>query len=99
MKKTQALLRKAYWKLGAILMPMSFTVGKPGADIHYASTFPMRALPRAGNTNLVGELAGHENLHIVDGACLPQLTEKSHTLTIMANADRIARALLSKSTA
>lgn len=99
MKRTQALLRKAYWKLGAILMPMSFTVGKPGADIHYASTFPMRATPGEGNTNLVGELAGHENLHIVDGACLPQLTEKSHTLTIMANADRIARALLTKSTA
>ena len=38
-----------------------------------------------------GELHGLMGVHVVDGACLPSLTEKSHTLTIMANADRIAR--------
>ena len=96
MRKTENLLRKAYWKLGAILMPMSFTVGKPGADIHYAATFPMRSSPGPCSTDVLGEVTGLQGLHIVDGACLPKLTEKSHTLTIMANADRISRALATK---
>lgn len=94
MKKTETLLRKAYWKLGAVLMPMSFTVGKPGADIHYSATLPMTATPQPGTTNRVGEVTGLAGLHIVDGAVLPKLSEKSHTLTIMANADRIARAIV-----
>lgn len=94
MKKTETQLRKAYAKLGALLLPTSFTVGRPGADIHYAATLPMQSNPVQGGTNLYGEVASLEGLHIVDGACLPVLTEKSHTLTIMANADRISRHLV-----
>lgn len=93
MKATEAKLRRIYWKIGALLMPMSFTVGKPGADIHYAGTLPMHSLPKIGQTDIFGEVAGLPGVHVVDGTCLPSLTEKSHTLTIMANADRIGRSL------
>ncbi|SDA52140.1 Choline dehydrogenase [Pseudomonas sp. NFACC15-1] len=93
MKAAEAKLRRIYWKMGAILMPMSFTVGRPGADIHYAGTLPMHSTPRIGQTDSLGEVAGLGGVHIVDGACLPSLTEKSHTLTLMANADRISRSL------
>lgn len=93
MKTAEAKLRRIYWKMGAILMPMSFTVGKPGADIHYAGTFPMRPTPTCGQTDAFGEVEGLLGVHVVDGACLPSLTEKSHTLTIMANADRIGRSV------
>lgn len=93
MKAAEAKLRRIYWKMGALLMPMSFTVGRPGADIHYAGTLPMHSTPRIGQTDGLGEVAGLGGVHIVDGACLPSLTEKSHTLTLMANADRIARSL------
>jgi len=93
MKVAEAKLRRIYWKMGALLMPMSFTIGKPGADIHYAGTLPMHSAPRIGQTDRFGEVAGLPGVHIVDGACLPSLTEKSHTLTLMANADRIARSL------
>lgn len=86
-------LRKSYWSLGGMLMPMSFTVGMPGGDIHYAGTLPMRASPDRGETNAVGELCGAEGVYVVDAACLSELSEKSHTLTIMANADRIARSV------
>jgi hypothetical protein len=86
-------LRRAYWQLDAVLLPKSFTVGRPGGDIHYSGTLPMRRRPRIGETNVLGEIAGVANAHVVDGACLPTLSEKSHTLTIMANADRIGRAL------
>lgn len=91
MQTAEKRLRKAYWRLGALLLPMSFTVGRPGGDIHYAGTLPMRKIPRPGESNANGELYGAEGLHIVDGACLSSLSEKSHTLTIMANADRIGR--------
>lgn len=87
-------LRKVFWKVGALLLPKSFTVGCPGSDIHYASSLPMRAHPMPGETNGFGELFGLDGVHIADGACLSSLSEKSHTLTIMANADRIARRLV-----
>lgn len=87
-------LRKAFWKLGGILLPNSFTVGKPGSDIHYASSLPMRTNPVHGETDASGQLFGLDGVHVADGAALSSLTEKSHTLTIMANADRIARRLV-----
>ena len=88
-----AQLRRAFRRLGAWVMPGSFRPGIPGADIHYAASLPMRASPDIGQTDLLGELTRQSDLHIVDGASLPVLTEKSHTLTIMANADRISREL------
>lgn len=93
MKSAEMKLRRIYWRMGALLMPMSFTVGKPGADIHYAGTLPMNSTPRIGQTDIFGEVEGIPGVHVVDAACLPSLTEKSHTLTIMANADRIGRSL------
>ena len=86
-------LRAAYRKLGLIMMPTSFTVGRPGGDIHYAATLPMRATPVPGQTAASGALAGVDGIYVADGACLSALSEKSHTLTIMANADRIANQL------
>jgi choline dehydrogenase-like flavoprotein len=93
MSDATSRLRKSYWKLGALLLPTSFTQGRPGGDIHYSCTLPMRHRPILGETNANGELAGLIGVHVVDGACLPAQTEKSHTLTIMANADRIGRVL------
>ena len=93
MSDASSRLRKSYWPLGAVLLPMSFTIGRPGADIHYSGTLPMRKKPILGETDAQGELAGLVGVHVVDGACLPTLSEKSHTLTIMANADRIGREL------
>ena len=94
MRLAEQRLRKAFWKLGALLLPMSFTVGKPGGDIHYTCSLPMRARPDYGETNAFGELFGLDNVYIVDGASLTDHSEKSHTLTIMANADRIGRRLV-----
>jgi choline dehydrogenase-like flavoprotein len=86
-------LRLHFVRLGAMLMPSSFTIGQPGGDIHYACSLPMRHRPVSGETDAWGELAGCDGVHVVDGASLPTLVEKSHTLTIMANADRIGRHL------
>jgi choline dehydrogenase-like flavoprotein len=96
MDEASRSLRKSYWCLGAMLLPGSFTIGRPGGDIHYAGTLPMRRSPVVGETTQLGEVVGLEEVYIVDGACLPILSEKSHTLTIMANADRIGRQLITR---
>lgn len=96
MDEASRKLRKAYWALGAMLLPGSFTVGRPGSDIHYAGTLPMRKMPAIGETSQLGEVSGLDEVYVVDGACLPVLPEKSHTLTIMANADRIGKLIAMK---
>ncbi|MEZ5738035.1 MAG: FAD-dependent monooxygenase [Burkholderiaceae bacterium] len=93
MAQAQAQLRAHFRRLGAIMLPFSFALGKPGGDLHYAGSLPMRAQPARGQTDRWGELAGYDGVHVVDGASLSALTEKSHTLTLMANADRIGRRL------
>ena len=93
MQEIQAKLRKTYWGLGAILLPGSFKVAMPGSDIHYSGTLPMKKNPNLGETSQIGEVKGLQGVYVVDGACLPFLPEKSHTLTIMANADRIGHIL------
>lgn len=92
LKLAASRLRRAYARLGAFMLPTSFTPGPPGGDIHYAGSLPMRSQPVRGQTDADGQLHGLSGLYVVDGASLPSLSEKSHTLTIMANADRIANA-------
>ena len=79
--------------LGAWMLPGSFLPARAGADMHYAGTLPIRAVPQAHQCHGNGEIAGLPGVYAVDGASLPQLPAKAHTLTIMANADRIARGL------
>ncbi len=75
-----------FGKLGAFLIPGSFNLSAPGADVHYASTLPMGIY-----TSENGELLGAKGVYLVDGSCLGDLPAKNLTFTIMANADRIAR--------
>ncbi len=95
MNEAEKKLRKVFWKLGAILLPKSFTIGSVGNDIHYAGTIPMKLTPSIGESNSIGEVLTLDGLHVVDGACLPVLPAKSHTFMIMANADRIGRIIAS----
>ncbi|MGQ0800639.1 MAG: FAD-dependent monooxygenase [Pseudomarimonas sp.] len=80
-------------RLGGWMLPGSFVAGAAGADLHYAATLPHALQPLPHECNLDGEVVGLPGVHVVDGAVLPMLPAKAHTLTIMANADRIASAL------
>jgi hypothetical protein len=91
MNQVQKKIRTVYSSLGAILLPKSFLIGQPGGDLHYVGTLPMKHLPSIGETSSTGEVEGLSGIYVVDGACLPFPTEKPHTLTIMANADRIGK--------
>jgi hypothetical protein len=94
LKKGAYILGKSYLTMGSVLLPGSFTAGRPGGDIHYAGTLPMRKTPKIGETGPIGEVMSLGDIYVVDGASLSILPEKSHTLTIMANADRIAHKIV-----
>jgi len=62
-----------------------------GGSIHYAGCLPMRENPQGRyECDRFGRLAGAERVWIADGAVLPKLSAKNHTLTLMANAMRVA---------
>lgn len=89
-------LARSFRRFGALMAPGGFAMAAPGADLHYAGATPMRADARAHETTFEGEVAGLPNVYVVDAAALPMLPAKPHTLTVMANADRIARGLAAR---
>jgi choline dehydrogenase-like flavoprotein len=89
-------LGRALRRLGAWALWGSLSHAPPGADAHYAGTFPMGAEGMAGS-NILGELNAIPGVHVVDGAALSDLPARHCTLTIMANADRIARGIIALS--
>jgi choline dehydrogenase-like flavoprotein len=92
---TQARRRmtRAAAGIGAFVIPGSASIAPPGADMHYCGTMPMSANPQPTQTDALGRPGGLPDLHVVDGSVLSRLPGKGHTLTIMANADRISRAI------
>lgn len=89
MGQTTRNLARSFCKLGAIVLPGSVKPFTPGAEVHYAGTLPMGAL-----TSRYGEVEGAPNLFVADGSVLNALPARHHTLTIMANADRIGRSIV-----
>ncbi|HZX80241.1 MAG TPA: GMC oxidoreductase [Lysobacter sp.] len=90
-REVERIVGAALRRLGAWMLPGSFLPGRPGADLHYASTLPMGRDPAAHECHPDGQIAALPGLHVIDAACLPALPAKPHTLTVAANADRIAR--------
>ncbi len=86
-------LASALIRYNIYLIPGSINMGKIGVDVHYAGSVPMRDNPRIGEANSLGEVQGLPGVYVVDGSALTSLPSKLHTLTIMANADRIATAM------
>jgi len=77
-------------RLGMIpLIPWAH-VGSPGEGNHIGATFPMRAAPGALETDRLGTLPGYPRMHLIDASVLPTLPAPTLTLSIMANAHRIA---------
>lgn len=94
MSQAQKILGANFRKMGAFMLPGSFSVGSPGSDIHYSGSLPMKLNPSNGECHSNGELASLKGVYAIDASCLPYLSEKPHTLTVMANADRIARIIV-----
>lgn len=63
-----------------------------GSSLHYAGLLPMRNSPQRHQCHPDGRLAGTRGVYVLDGANFSTLPAKNLTLTIMANAMRIAHA-------
>lgn len=77
-------------RLGAFSLPSLAKSAPPGWGFHYAATLPMRTSPGPFETNRNGQLWNSNRIYVVDGCVLPTLPSKNHSLTMMANAFRIA---------
>ncbi|MCZ2828710.1 hypothetical protein O2W14_07700 [Modestobacter sp. VKM Ac-2986] len=66
------------------------SVSGAGKSYHFGSTFPHRAPGTPGGTDRWGRLPEWDRVHLVDGSVLPTLASTTFTLTVMANATRIA---------
>ena len=64
----------------------------PGKSYHFGGSFPHRTRPVDGSltTDRLGRLDGWSNVHLVDASVFPTVPATTFTLTIMANAHRIA---------
>jgi len=80
-------------RLGCIVPPGMTRVLPMGTSAHYAGTLPMTRTEQLHTTTPDGRIRGFSNLFLVDGASFPFLPAKNLTLTLMANAARIASLL------
>ena len=83
-------LKRCLWKLRCAPLTTFSTV--PGASIHYGGTIP--SVPQFGTPPLrsqpSGKIAGTSHVYLADSAGWNSLPAKGLTLTLMANARRIA---------
>ena len=86
----RAKLARAMISVGmAPLTPVS-RMGKPGSSFHCGGTFPMRQTPGELETDALGRLSGLQRVHLIDASVLPSVPATTITLSVMANAHRIA---------
>jgi choline dehydrogenase-like flavoprotein len=76
--------------LGAHSLARWASMSEPGRGFHYAGCLPMRHDPGPFETHVDGRLWDKRRVRVLDGSVLPSLPAKNHSLTMMANAARIA---------
>jgi hypothetical protein len=72
-------------------LPMAF-LSAPGKSYHFGGSLPHRTSPGDGvlTTDRLGRLDAWSRVHMVDASVFPTVPATTFTLTIMANAHRIA---------
>jgi choline dehydrogenase-like flavoprotein len=78
--------------LGMAPIPYLTQVGRPGQGNHIGGSFPMRREPGTLDTDRLGRLPGWDRVHLIDASVLPSVPATTVTLSVMANAHRIATA-------
>ncbi len=89
-KRVEARVRSLSRYLRATPVPFMTKLGAPGKSYHSGGTYPMAREPGPGGTDLLGRPAGHARVHLVDASVFPKIPATNMTLTLMANAYRIA---------
>ncbi|OKH24870.1 hypothetical protein NIES593_06545 [Hydrococcus rivularis NIES-593] len=76
--------------LKGIPIPQLLRIAKAGRSFHSGGVFPMRLNPSDFESDILGRPLGFQNVHIVDATVFPSIPATTITLTVMANAHRIA---------
>ena len=87
-------IKRALLSLRCIVPPGLAHVRPMGASVHYAGTLPMTQQAAPFTTTEFCQSRDLDNLFIVDGATFPFLPAKNITFTLMANAVRVAEAIV-----
>ena len=67
-------------------------IAPPGRGFHSGGSFPMRAEPGEFECDRLGRPHGFMRVHVVDSTVFPSIPATTITLSVMANAHRIASA-------
>jgi hypothetical protein len=78
------------------LLPLNLIQLPEGSSIHYAGTLPFSDAPKPLTTSSKSRVHGFKHTYAVDGASWKHLPAKGLTFTLMANARRIARDVVSE---
>ncbi|PYL66091.1 MAG: hypothetical protein DMF25_01430 [Verrucomicrobia bacterium] len=94
--KVERRLIRALSRLGFWSAPPLIRYGEGGGSFHYAGTLPMcdESEKNEFTTDRFGRLRCANNVYVVDASTFPLLPAKNLSLTIMANAMRIASKLI-----
>jgi choline dehydrogenase-like flavoprotein len=74
-------------------IPGLVQLGSPGKGNHVGGSFPMRRRPGDLESDVLGRVRGFDRVHVVDASIFPSVPATTVTLTVMANAHRIAAAV------
>jgi choline dehydrogenase-like flavoprotein len=85
-------LARAGRHLGMFPMLGFVQVGRPGKGNHLGGSLPMRREPGELETDTLGRPRHWDRVHVVDAAIFPSVPATTVTLSVMANAHRIATA-------
>jgi choline dehydrogenase-like flavoprotein len=77
-------------KLRGLPVVPAMQFAEPGRSYHSGGTFPMRRSPGRLETDVLGQLPALPGVHFVDATVFPNIPATTITLTVMANAHRIA---------
>ena len=77
-------------QLGGWPVVPALQFAEPGRSYHSGGAFPMRARPEGFETDTLGRIPTLERVHFVDASVFPSIPATTITLSVMANAHRIA---------
>jgi ferredoxin len=95
------MLRRVLWRVSAAAPYLDLwpalpvlEVPAPGKSYHWGSTFPHVDRPNGRfSSDLLGRVAPWRRIHLVDASVFPSVPATTFTLTVMANAHRIASSI------
>ncbi len=83
-------LARALRSVGLLALTPLLRPGTVGSSFHCGGSFPMRERPGPLETDRWGRLHGLERVHLLDASVFPSIPATTITLSVMANAHRIA---------